>query len=52
MMYLLITVIIQHGQQEAFFTNFKNYKNCSIAREEAEKHNNEVTRVAAFCMKK
>lgn len=49
MIFILYVAIIQHGITEEFTTRYTSSKECESAKEEALKHDNEITRVAAFC---
>lgn len=51
MFYLLVTVIIQNGMTDIFFDEVKSKKECLKQREEKLKHDNEVTKVRAYCIK-
>lgn len=50
-MYLLITIIIQTGITDVFFEEFRAKSNCLKERKEKLLHDNEVTKVAAYCIK-
>lgn len=51
MLYLLITISIQHGITDVFFEEYKTKKACVSDKKEALLHDNEVTKIRAYCIK-
>ena len=51
MLYILITIIVQNGFTDKFYDNYETRKACNVAKIEALKHDNEVTKVTATCFK-
>lgn len=51
MLYLLITVIIQSGTTDIFFDEVKTEKECLEQKKEKLLHDNEITKVRAYCVK-
>lgn len=49
MKFLLVLFVLQNGHKEKITTPYKDFVSCVIARHEALKHNNEVTKIKAYC---
>lgn len=50
-LYVLITIITQTGTREIFIDEYNTKKECLVAKTEASFHNNELTKVTAYCLK-
>jgi hypothetical protein len=46
-----MTIIIQNGITDKFYDNFNTSKECNVAKIEALKRDNEITKVRATCTK-
>lgn len=51
MLYLLVTIVLQNGVTDILFDEYTTLKACNSARIEAKKHDNELTKVRAYCVK-
>lgn len=51
MLYLLIVISVQHGITDLFFTEYTSRKACIVDKKEALLHDNEVTKIRAYCIK-